>query len=773
MVEYDFHTLSPTDFELLVCELLRAREGINFKAFDHGPDGGVDLLAPLQNGNFIVQCKHYRGSSFSDLLKSAKVEKLKMDRKVPAKYIFATSQKLTYSQQLRLADALSPWATGVESIAARKDLNIWLTENPQVEQRNFKLWMASADVLRRIVDNGTWARSEVLLEQIQDRVQRYVDNSDYYEAREMLDSKRVCVIVGAPGVGKSTIAEMLTLTHWNEEWRIITLDSHEISRCWDVWDANERQFFYFDDVFGQTDISESLGRQAGKVIARLVKGVNSRPNKRLLITSRTHILRDAQARDEDVVRAGLTAHECVVKLTDYTITQKAQILCNHLYFSSIDRSLIRRFARERKYRPLVSHRNFTPRIIEQTIVQYEAEQVGGDLDQALHQALERPVLLWQTSFQHSITESARQLLLILVAYPVAGMGLNEVRSLLEAEFKPEEVSRALKQLEGSWIRIFQSHDTKELLVRFNDPSCRDFILALLDDEPSRVLRLLRKLPRLESMVRILKYGFPGNYTEPKCPGIASAVERNWNEVFRLIQSHWTRPGLDRSASVVIKMIDAYVSFLKMFEGKEFDLGFWLLDQLFKGLPLVDPEVFDSYQALQFITAWPKSPAPPRERTRTASMARFLESAIAQLPWGEDAQWRAIHEAIEWLAAEADQEWIDICRNGLRERYLFWLDHEVDSVIEQFPDRTGAVDRISIIRQDADDILGDGVFDNRFPRIIADIDRYFYSDSLVLDEDEDDDSVGIPAARLTSSVTNFPRYREDPQEQIDVIFRILE
>ncbi|WP_405183324.1 restriction endonuclease [Nocardia sp. NBC_01377] len=47
--DYDFHTLSPTDFELLTRDLLREKIGVELEAFGQGPDGGVDLRARLRS----------------------------------------------------------------------------------------------------------------------------------------------------------------------------------------------------------------------------------------------------------------------------------------------------------------------------------------------------------------------------------------------------------------------------------------------------------------------------------------------------------------------------------------------------------------------------------------------------------------------------------------------------------------------------------------------------------------------------------------------------
>src|SRR6478672_12387892 len=88
--EYDFHTLSPMDFELLVRDLLQERLEIELQAFGHGPDGGVDLRSSDNGKTTIVQCKHYRGSSFSDLKTAAKKEKPKMDKMKPDDYYFVT-----------------------------------------------------------------------------------------------------------------------------------------------------------------------------------------------------------------------------------------------------------------------------------------------------------------------------------------------------------------------------------------------------------------------------------------------------------------------------------------------------------------------------------------------------------------------------------------------------------------------------------------------------------------------------------------------------------
>jgi hypothetical protein len=221
-----------------------------------------------------------------------------MDKVKPDDYYFVTSQDLGLTQQETLVTELSPHLTDTNKIFAMRDLNQLVAQFPNVEQNHFKLWMASAGVIRRIVQSGLWERSEALMEEIQDRVRLYVATPSFAIARRMLAEKSVCVITGAPGVGKSMLADMLALWRWESGWRIIGLASHEISKAWDAWMGDEKQFFYFDDVFGQTDIQERLSNDNGTTVARLIHRIGVSPSKELVITTRTHILQEAEYRDE-------------------------------------------------------------------------------------------------------------------------------------------------------------------------------------------------------------------------------------------------------------------------------------------------------------------------------------------------------------------------------------------------------------------------------------------------------------------------------------------
>ena len=59
MPDYDFHTLSPIDFENLSRDLIQREFGILLESFTSGKDQGIDFRGFLGEENCIIQCKHY------------------------------------------------------------------------------------------------------------------------------------------------------------------------------------------------------------------------------------------------------------------------------------------------------------------------------------------------------------------------------------------------------------------------------------------------------------------------------------------------------------------------------------------------------------------------------------------------------------------------------------------------------------------------------------------------------------------------------------------
>lgn len=514
---YDFSTLSPPDFELIVRDLLAAEHGWALTAFGSGPDGGVDLQGTAGGSKIVVQCKHYAGSTAAQLRKALRDERPKMAAEKPDRYLVATSRLLTKTQHDAVRAEMTPLLNQSEDLLHRVDLNALLDAHPQVEDRHFKLWLASAAVLRRIVASGVWARSEALLEDVQSRVRLYVSHPGYQRAAKILAAQRVVVIAGSPGVGKSMLAEMLLLTHWREGWQVVQVGA-DIEEAWMAISEKGKQVFLYDDFLGQTDVGERLGKNEDARIAKFAHHVSTRTDKRFVLTTRTQVLKQAQQSREPLRRAAFDLRTCVVSLSDYDRPTKARILFNHLYFSGLARGVVREYSRSGAWAGVVDHANFSPRIVEQVLLRPhdDAEALGAELGDAL----DRPVELWGPSFEFGLSDLARELLLTLVTFRPDGVGRSRLLASCSIKASSLPTNQAFKALEGTWIRLTGSGP--DLAVAFADPSCRDFVVAYLDQNGDEAVRILTATLGLEEALLLLRYAAPP--ADPGIPGRAGLAD---------------------------------------------------------------------------------------------------------------------------------------------------------------------------------------------------------------------------------------------------------
>ena len=499
MADYDFRSLSSYDFALLARDLLQADLGVRLESFSAGPDSGIDFRSRRQTNNLIVQCKHYADSGFAALISVLRrKERQKIDALAPTRYILATSVSLTPNRKDELKEILGPHCLEPSDVYGREDLNNLLSQHAEIERRHFKLWLTSETVLRRVLQAGIFADSEAHLDRVRLRLCRYVQNPSFDRARVLLDQSHYCIIAGIPGIGKTTLAEVLLADLVDRQGFEAFRIAHDLAEIRPVKNSKRKQVFYFDDFLGKTAL-EKLQKNEDQRLVELMEEVASHQNWRFILTTREYILNNARLRYEAFAHPPIDFTPCVINLADYTRPIRARILYNHIYFSDLPKAHKLALLQNRGYESILQHRNYNPRVIEYMTQARHACAVAPSLYLSeFTNSLEHPARIWDHAFRHQISEAARHLLLVLSTLPG-----DVLLADLEAAFWTFYLFRqnrfgfatssgdwtdALKQLDGSFVTTRSVG--KDIVVSFHSTSIRDFVEDFLASSEGDVADLI-------------------------------------------------------------------------------------------------------------------------------------------------------------------------------------------------------------------------------------------------------------------------------------------
>lgn len=430
MPEYTFHSLSDADFEDLACDLLGASLNVPFQSFAKGRDSGIDLLHGVRLcGSTVVQCKHYCRSKFANLKSKIATEEVpKLAKLMPSRFILATSLGLTPQNKEELLGFLEPFCKGVDDIYGQDDINALLRQHPVVEEAHYKLWLTSVRVLQRVLRHGAAVWNAMTKEDIERKMSLYVQTEAYGAALDILAKHHYCVLSGIPGIGKTTLAQVLVTRLMDEGYELIAVRD-DVQEAFEALEVAKKQVVYYDDFLGQSSISERLGKNEDRGIVRLLTESRRAKHLKVIFTTREYILEDAKRVYEPLNSGDLDVAKCVVKVEDYTRGHRARILYNHVYFSGLSHTYATALLEDRAYRRIVDHKGYSPRIVEWMTVGAGPAGVQPDSYVAKFvQVRDDPAQLWQHAFENQIGEDARAVLYCLGTIE-GWLGLDELRNV--------------------------------------------------------------------------------------------------------------------------------------------------------------------------------------------------------------------------------------------------------------------------------------------------------------------------------------------------------
>lgn len=292
----------------------------------------------------------------------------------PDRYILVTSKPLSSDNLEELCQALHPHCQGPDDIIDGTELDVRLGDDPELVKRHLKLWLSSAGVLESILNAAVLNRSAAYTQALVRDSRVFVEPNTLQTARDLLNDEHTCIISGPPGVGKTTLANILTLEYLAQGFDLFVV-SEDIREAEQVLKIGAKQLFLYDDFLGRSNLSERLGKNEDSRLIRFIQRVQELPDHRFILTTREYILRAARSTYEALDASGVDRIKLVLEMEDYTPFEKGMILYNHLYFSDdLDPDDIMDLVVTRSYRDIIKHPNYTPRHINDALVQWSTRR---------------------------------------------------------------------------------------------------------------------------------------------------------------------------------------------------------------------------------------------------------------------------------------------------------------------------------------------------------------------------------------------------------------
>lgn len=511
MSEYDFLVLSSDEFELFCKDILENELGIKLENFKTGKDGGIDLrYAPSDDDVLIVQCKRYK--DYASLISILKKEVAKVKKLNPERYILTTSVPLNPNEKDSIKKLFEGFIKSTGDIYGKDELQTILKNHHSIERKHYKLWLASTNVLSTILHSDVFNRSKFTEEQIKEKVSLYVLNESFDIALKHLEKNKVIVLSGGPGVGKTTLADMLYLEYSAQGYEFIEI-SDDINEGEQLYNPETKQVFYYDDFLGRNFLNDKLSKNEDRRIINFITKIMKSKDKIFIMTTREYILNQARINYEVLDDKKIDINKFILNVENYTINVRAKILYNHLYFSNLPEEFIEIIVKERTYKKIIEHSNYSPRLISRMTSELNYNDIViKDYPEMFIREMDYPYHTWGHIFENQINNYSRWILKLLMIMGDRGVHLtnlennfNALNLYLGRPFESIALKQGIKELEKSFIRIDKELLFGTELIRFLNPSIVDFLIQYNSDNRSDIITLWESTRFFHPMFEIFSF----------------------------------------------------------------------------------------------------------------------------------------------------------------------------------------------------------------------------------------------------------------------------
>lgn len=367
-MKFNLLSISDAEFEELCCDIIGVKLFDDVKHGRKGKDSGIDGILAIEGGNVYLQAKQYKSDGYSALKhivaanEAANAQKLKEC----GRYFLMTTCEMSAQQREEIVALYGGVIKSVNDVWSGEDIRATL-EKPEykwVLRRHYNLWLSGVEALESFLGDGSDSKSEALLEDIQEDLKHTIHLEWYEAAAKMLEENRVIVITGQAGTGKTTLAKQLVVDYvFNRGYKFVTSDydigvfERQLSIA-----GSKKILFYLDDFLGANCLNVIADNRDSQIV-NFIKRIRRNENCRLILTSRTNIIKEASNQYHKIAESSIEKLSFQIVDSKICRIDKAKILYNQMFFGDVEVAAKDCVREDENFFKIIDHRNYNQRII--------------------------------------------------------------------------------------------------------------------------------------------------------------------------------------------------------------------------------------------------------------------------------------------------------------------------------------------------------------------------------------------------------------------------
>ena len=440
----------------------------------------------------------------------SKIEKVK-----PKHFFICTSMRLTRGNINKIFDIFNEYMVNIDHIfdGTRIDEFLQLKENKELVVKNYKLWMVATNVLSIINSQDIIIDGDVLLDDINTKKNFYIKTDFYNLALKTIYKDKAILIVGDPGVGKTTISNMLVLALVGRECRVRYSSGNDIGAIKRslTEHPNIKELVYIDDFLGQSylDLKSNYMNELHSLVAH-IKRCN---NKFIILNSRITIHKEALDKQNKYLSLLENVKISVLDINKMSLLDKAKIFYNHLYFNEIDAEHFEAIRKQKNYIKIIKHPNYNPRLIEYVTKKGNITfRNNSDYYEYIKENFDNPKEIWANEFLHRLEAVDRIFMNTLFSLSNENVSLHVFKETFDKRLISEKGIETTKDVYTAVCRRLSENLVKiidykgEHRISDANPSINDYLKKSLSENIPEINKILENavyIEQFESFIREL------------------------------------------------------------------------------------------------------------------------------------------------------------------------------------------------------------------------------------------------------------------------------